>query len=633
MVHAGLRSSRRRGRIERFRFAVCAALLLVLAAHSALCASAPLGPTPSAADIQTFVAPSPPIAISSIEDLQKISFSPGYRFDGAYVLTQDIDASVTATWNDNGTTTGLVGFRPIEMFSGVFDGQGHTIRGLVINRTHQDYVGLFVVIEAGGQVKNVGLLDGSVSGGSCVGGLAGGNSGSITGCYATATVTGSPGSGTIGGLVGQNGGLVEESHAGGSVSAESGGSIGGLIGTNFGGTPSVTRCYATGAVWGDLQIGGLVGNNQTGTITECWASGAASGRQSIGGLVGRNLFPVTQCYATGPVLAFGAGSYHYSGGLIGWNDSAAVTQCYAVGSVSAPGSNVGGLVGFATGGTVTACYWDTQASGQAASVGGTGKTTTEMKQQATFAGWDFVGVWTMEETLTYPHFFQFEQPPFAPTNVLPAGGATAVGMEPTLVATAFADPNTTDTHVSSQWQVRAASSPSSWTLTVFDSDATTGALSSCIVTSGSLLPLTDYWWRVRYADSHSAWGPWSSPTTFRTGFFEIPAAEASDGTLADRIRVTWNGAPGIYYRLYRSAHPTTATATAVTGWSVGTTYDDLVGAAVGQIDAHILYYYWVRMAEGAGGESASGFGAPDAGWAGSGWVLPGNYKGAILIVY
>jgi hypothetical protein len=37
-------------------------------------------------------------------------------------------------------------------------------------------------------------------------------------------------------------------------------------------------------------------------------------------------------------------------------------------------------------------YWDTQFSGQATSAGGTGKTTADMKQIATFAGWSIIGV-------------------------------------------------------------------------------------------------------------------------------------------------------------------------------------------------------------------------------------------------
>jgi len=94
-----------------------------------------------------------------------------------YKLMNDIDASATATWNDNGTTTTLVGFNPIgnvsDPFKGVFDGAGHKITGLVINRSSMDGVGLFGFIKSGGEASHLGLVGGSVTGNSYVGGLVG----------------------------------------------------------------------------------------------------------------------------------------------------------------------------------------------------------------------------------------------------------------------------------------------------------------------------------------------------------------------------------------------------------------------------------------------------------------------------
>jgi len=63
-----------------------------------------------------------------------------YTQDKYYKLMNDIDASETSGWNDSGTTTAtLEGFTPIgsgvnTAFCGTFLGQGHTIRGLTINR-------------------------------------------------------------------------------------------------------------------------------------------------------------------------------------------------------------------------------------------------------------------------------------------------------------------------------------------------------------------------------------------------------------------------------------------------------------------------------------------------------------------
>ncbi|MCX8063671.1 MAG: hypothetical protein N3G21_00675, partial [Candidatus Hydrogenedentes bacterium] len=65
------------------------------------------------------------------------------------------------------------------------------------------------------------------------------------------------------------------------------------------------------------------------------------------------------------------------------------------------GNNVGGLVG-ENWGTVERSYWDVETSRQTISAGGEGKTTAEMKRKATYVGWDFEGVWDIEERESYP---------------------------------------------------------------------------------------------------------------------------------------------------------------------------------------------------------------------------------------
>jgi len=53
--------------------------------------------------------------------------------------------------------------------------------------------------------------------------------------------------------------------------------------------------------------------------------------------------------------------------------------------------------------TIHNSYWDIETSGQSSSDGGEGKTTAEMKQQATFIGWDFTNIWDIIEGVTYPY--------------------------------------------------------------------------------------------------------------------------------------------------------------------------------------------------------------------------------------
>lgn len=103
--------------------------------------------------------------------------------DGHYVLTADIDMS------------GVKGFKPIaskkaEGFTGTFDGQFHSIKGLRIEY-EKKYAGLFGYVgnqDDQAYIKNVALLDCYVTGQQNVGALAGVNYGTITDCVVTGEV-------------------------------------------------------------------------------------------------------------------------------------------------------------------------------------------------------------------------------------------------------------------------------------------------------------------------------------------------------------------------------------------------------------------------------------------------------------
>ena len=87
-----------------------------------------------------------------------------------------------------------------------------------------------------------------------------------------------------------------------------------------------------GSVTGSWYVGGLVGDNNNGTITNAYASGAVSGPGSyVGGLVGANdAGTITNAYATGAVSRAGS----YVGGLVGRNHYGTITNAYATGAVS-----------------------------------------------------------------------------------------------------------------------------------------------------------------------------------------------------------------------------------------------------------------------------------------------------------
>jgi hypothetical protein len=289
----------------------------------------------------------------------------------------------------------------IPNFSGSFDGGGFTVSSLRVDQAFNSDIGLFgrnsgdirnldvntlgsgvlgdsnVGIAVGlnsGRIDNV-HTEGLVEGRSFVGGLAGQMVGStlvvrIDRSSSNATVVGFS---AVGGLVGTSGSSIRDSHATGVVNA-TGDDVGGLLGATFGSGAVYERNFATGAVAGRSNVGGLIGRLEAdSTLRDSYATGSATATgERAGGLVGSSVGTIETSYSTGSVAAASA-----AGGLVGELEGAAV---------------------------VSDSYWDIGASGQAASAGGTGLTSAEMRQQASYAGFDFTGgpVWQIEEGVSSP---------------------------------------------------------------------------------------------------------------------------------------------------------------------------------------------------------------------------------------
>ena len=305
-----------------------------------------------------------------------------------------------AYWND------AAGWEPIASRSGAtftatFDGGGHTISNLYVDR--DVFVGLFGHTEAGSDIRGVGLVSARVTGSRWAGGLVGYNIlGHITDSYVTGSVSGSS---PVGGLVGENTGPITDSYFNGNVNGDYE-NIGGLVGLND--SPGgITGSYATGRVSGRGRVGGLVGSNGGGAITGSYATGSVTGSSRVGGLVGNNDndSTITSSYATGSVT----GSSRV-GGLVGLSsESTTITSSYAIGSVTGS-SRVGGLIASIDSSSVviSASYWDTQTTGQTSSADSedsAGKTTAELQTPTSASGiyatWD-PDVWDFGTSSQYP---------------------------------------------------------------------------------------------------------------------------------------------------------------------------------------------------------------------------------------
>lgn len=331
-----------------------------------------------------------------VEDLAKLGEETG---NSGLILTTDITLECDVTLENP--------WKPIGPYTATFNGADHKISNL--NADGYLYQGLFGNIGKGGVVQNLTLdspyvdslypgadygnyagavaginsgtiekctiIDAQITGASDVGGVAGSNNstGTIKNCSVIGgTITGS---GPIGGVAGHNYNEVSECVASAAVYSRS--SAGGVVGQNEKGT--VKHCTSTGNVtyngtgnnYSNILGGGIVGENDGGKIVACYRTRGNVGTfYAAGGIVGKNYHDgeVIACYHSGGNVSATdyAYGYTYAGGIVGNNgtDSSRVIACYhSGGNVTIPPdawpSYVGGIAGssYKSQEKIIACYY------------------------------------------------------------------------------------------------------------------------------------------------------------------------------------------------------------------------------------------------------------------------------------
>ncbi len=327
------------------------------------------------------------IEIDSVEKLLNLT-RPGADLSANYRLTADLDLA--------GISFAGIGSAEAP-FTGVFDGQGHTISNLSMTGT-SDNTGFFRVLR-GAVVKNLNLKDcsvsgsknvgclagwaqaaldtenmgdnvasliggctvsGTVSGSSSVGGLVGLNDGaydsdtlfsissSIDKCTADVAVSGTDAN--IGGLVGENNGVITRSSALGTVSGENAVAVGGLVGSSYSG--SIYESHAEGDVAGKSTVGGFAGTSG-GVIKDCYSLGDVSGESYTGGFAG-SISQAENVASAGQVTVTGSSSTGYNGGFAGHLNGTLtgvdnqITIRNAYGNCTQPDGSLINLIGNAT---------------------------------------------------------------------------------------------------------------------------------------------------------------------------------------------------------------------------------------------------------------------------------------------
>ena len=160
-------------------------------------------------------------------------------------------------------------------------------------------------------------------------------------------------------------------------------------------------------ITGQYFVGGVVAQATLSIISKVYSTGSVNGSYSsglgrFGGIIGQQYSgTINNSYS---MCSVNGGINDISGGLVGYESGGIISNSYSMGSVSGGSYHKGGLVGFCYGGIVSNSYYDTSTSGQSDTGKGIPKTTAEMKQQATFVGWDFTNIWYIINGITYPTF-------------------------------------------------------------------------------------------------------------------------------------------------------------------------------------------------------------------------------------
>ncbi len=251
-------------------------------------------------------------------------------------------------------------------YSGIFDGRGHTITGIVISgeREHAGFFG-----KVSGEIRNVGVVV-DIQGGRYTGGL----------------------------VALLDGGTIDRSFSQGRVQGGNGGNVsctGGLAGVSN--HSSITRSFSTAEV-------------QSGTADNIYAGGL-SGAQGEGF--------IRHSYATGyvhsPVTDNG---YVFLGGLVGHMVYGTLEFSYASGKVGhtlLTTATMGGFLGVMFfSGSVNHAYFNLDANERLLGVGGDASGTDQkalglsaaaMREALSFEGWDFDELWTIDGQVNdgYPY--------------------------------------------------------------------------------------------------------------------------------------------------------------------------------------------------------------------------------------
>lgn len=235
-------------------------------------------------------------------------------------------------------------------------------------------MGMFIGTGEESEIRDIRLADVDITGEDITGALAAQIRGSVSGVHVSGSVRGGERTGGLAGSLMQTG-MVSLSSVTGAISGE-GPHTGGLIGENMG---AIDQSWGTAMVQGTTEVGGLVGTNEGSVANSYTIVGSPDspeetleGRNGVGGVVGNTL------------------------------EGATITGSYTVSFQQATRFDFVGFRTYGRGGGaegVTSSYWADVRRPRPDSFA---RDPEEMLLAATYEGWDFGGIWTIDEGNSYP---------------------------------------------------------------------------------------------------------------------------------------------------------------------------------------------------------------------------------------
>ena len=245
----------------------------------------------------------------------------------------------------------------LKIGGGSFDGDNHTISGIIVNQPDSDYQGFITGTNLSdfftGKVKNLNIDDSYIKGNNAVGGICGNDyKGLVSNCSFYGTVIGNDYVGGICGHVQARNYIVEKCTNKGKVSGRK--CVGGIVGYADC-LIKIDKCINKGKISGTAHVGGIAGNSKQSLVKECWNEGDITGGDYVAGVVGYEHDTsslgtgIRNCYNIGKV----SGDNYVAGIAANVEE---IEYCYNIGEVT--GTNKVYGVGSYSASKVSNCYYD-----------------------------------------------------------------------------------------------------------------------------------------------------------------------------------------------------------------------------------------------------------------------------------